>query len=157
MARGTSASVLIWFYNKCWGRKKKVENIEEILYNRITTDQEQEISICSIQILVETTRIARCENLECGGSRRHFACGSRTRKKAPQMPACGTKTNPIHAYRTLIVKDIPAFGLNEQIHLRRRRYRCSCGKRFDEKNTWLAKYRRNMPRMTEALIENILI
>lgn len=78
-------------------------------------------------------------------------------KESPTNARVWHKDEPIHAYRTLIVKDIPAFGLNVQIHLRRRRYRCSCGKRFDEKNTWLAKYRRNMPRMTEALIENILI
>lgn len=76
-------------------------------------------------------------------------------RKPHKCPSCGTTTNTIHDYRTQVVRDIPAFGMYVQIHLRKRRYRCSCGKRFAEKNPWLAKYRRNTPRMTQAVIEDL--
>ncbi|HHZ05449.1 MAG TPA: transposase family protein, partial [Clostridiales bacterium] len=43
----------------------------------------------------------------------------------------------VHDYRKQIIKDIPSFGNNVIIHFNKRRYRCSCGKRFAEKNPFL--------------------
>ena len=37
--------------------------------------------------------------------------------------------NALRKYRK-VIKDIPAFGNKCFIHLKKRRYRCSCGKRF---------------------------
>ena len=67
--------------------------------------------------------------------------------------SCGTETDTIHDYRTQIIKDIPAFGKNVYISLRKRRYRCPhCGKRFYEENKFLPKYYR----MTSILFRDRL-
>ena len=52
-------------------------------------------------------------------------------------PACGALTDRVHDYRMQIIKDIP-LGRTTLLHLRKRRYRCDCGKRFFEKNTFLS-------------------
>ena len=49
----------------------------------------------------------------------------------------------IHDYREQIIKDIPAFGKFVFIHLKKRRYSCSCGKRFYEKNSFLPPFSQN--------------
>ncbi len=38
------------------------------------------------------------------------------------------------------------------LHLRKRRYRCACGKRFFEKNTFLPRYYRVTSRMVSTII-----
>ena len=67
-------------------------------------------------------------------------------------PVCGSKTNTIHDYRTQIVKDIP-LGKDTFLHLRKRRYRCCCGKRFFENNTFLPRYHRATSRMISKIIQ----
>ena len=52
-----------------------------------------------------------------------------------RCPACGALTDRVHDYRMQIIKDIP-LGRTTLLHLRKRRYRCVCGKRFFEKNTF---------------------
>ena len=67
--------------------------------------------------------------------------------------SCGTETDTIHDYRTQIIKDIPAFGKNVYISLRKRRYRCPhCGKRFYEENKFLPKYYRMTNRLALFII-----
>ena len=66
-------------------------------------------------------------------------------------PACGATTDRIHDYRTQIIKDIP-LARDTFLHLRKRRYRCSCGKRFFEKNTFLPRYYR----VTSRLVAEIM-
>ena len=66
-------------------------------------------------------------------------------------PACGTTTDRIHDYRMQIIKDIP-LARDTFLHLRKRRYRCSCGKRFFEKNTFLPRYYR----VTSRLVSEIM-
>ena len=74
-------------------------------------------------------------------------------RKSHSCPCCGTATDTIHDYRLQKIKDIPSFGKNVVIKLRKRRYRCpNCGKRFYENNSFLPKYRR----MTNRLVEFIL-
>ena len=51
-----------------------------------------------------------------------------------RCPACGALTDRVHDYRMQIIKDVP-LGRTTLLHLRKRRYRCDCGKRFFEKNT----------------------
>ena len=66
---------------------------------------------------------------------------------------CGTATDTIHDYRLQKIKDIPSFGKNVVIMLRKRRYRCPhCGKRFYEENTFLPGYHR----MTNRLVKFVL-
>lgn len=66
-------------------------------------------------------------------------------------PCCGSLTDRIHDYREQIVKDIP-LGRTTLLHLRKRRYRCACGKRFFEKNTFLPRYYRVTSRLVAEII-----
>ena len=68
-----------------------------------------------------------------------------------RYPACGALTDCVHDYRMQIIKDIP-LGRTTLLHLRKRRYRCDCGKRFFEKNTFLPKYYRSTSRLVAEII-----
>ena len=67
-------------------------------------------------------------------------------------PACGAVTDRIHDYRMQIIKDIP-LARDTFLHLRKRRYRCSCGKRFFETNTFLPRYHRVTSRLVARIIQ----
>ena len=66
-------------------------------------------------------------------------------------PACKATTDHIHDYRIQVIKDIP-LARDTFLHLRKRRYRCSCGKRFFEKNTFLPRYYRVTSRLVSEII-----
>ena len=66
-------------------------------------------------------------------------------------PVCGAVTDCVHDYRMQVVKDTP-LARNTFLHLRKRRYRCSCGKRFFEKNTFLPRYYRVTSRLFAEII-----
>ena len=70
-------------------------------------------------------------------------------------PRCGKSTNKIHDYRYQKVKELPAFEKNVVLLLRKRRYICSCGKRFAEPNAFLAKYQRMTQRAIMSLLEKL--
>ena len=66
-------------------------------------------------------------------------------------PVCGALTDRVHDYRMQTVKDIP-LGRKTLLYLRKRRYRCTCGKRFFEKNSFLPRYYRVTSRLVAAII-----
>ena len=66
-------------------------------------------------------------------------------------PICGAETDRVHDYRWQTIKDIP-LGRDTFLHLRKRRYRCDCGKRFFEKNTFLPRYYRVTSRLVADII-----
>ena len=66
-------------------------------------------------------------------------------------PACGALTDRIHDYRMQAIKDVP-LGRDTFLHLRKRRYRCTCGKRFFEKNSFLPRYYRVTSRLVAQII-----
>ena len=66
-------------------------------------------------------------------------------------PACGAVTDRIHDYRMQTIKDIP-LARDTFLHLRKRRYRCNCGKRFFEKNAFLPRYYRVTSRLVAEII-----
>ena len=72
-------------------------------------------------------------------------------RAAHTCPACGATTERIHDYRMQTVKDLP-LARDTFLHLRKRRYRCNCGKRFFEKNTFLPRYYR----VTSRLVAEIM-
>lgn len=76
-------------------------------------------------------------------------------RKVAKCPCCGAATSTVHDYRIQKVKDIPAFGKQVYIFLRKRRYRCSCGKRFQEKNPFLPKYHRMTSRLVSFIINEL--
>lgn len=72
-------------------------------------------------------------------------------RTAHTCPACGASTDRIHDYRMQTIKDVP-LARDTFLHLRKRRYRCSCGKRFFEKNAFLPRYYR----VTSRLVAEIM-
>ena len=72
-------------------------------------------------------------------------------RSANTCPVCGATTDRIHDYRMQTIKDLP-LARDTFLHLRKRRYRCSCGKRFFEKNTFLPRYYR----VTSRLVAEIM-
>ena len=72
-------------------------------------------------------------------------------RSAHICPSCGATTDRVHDYRMQTIKDLP-LARDTFLHLRKRRYRCSCGKRFFEKNTFLPRYYR----VTSRLVAEIM-
>ena len=72
-------------------------------------------------------------------------------RKKHVCPCCGAETDRVHDYRLQKIKDIP-LARDTFLHLRKRRYRCSCGKRFFEKNTFLPRYYRVTSRLFAEII-----
>ena len=72
-------------------------------------------------------------------------------RKKHICPCCGAETDCAHDYRMQVIKDIP-LARDTFLHLRKRRYRCSCGKRFFEKNTFLPRYYRVTSRLFAEII-----
>ena len=66
-------------------------------------------------------------------------------------PCCGTVTDRVHDYRMQIIKDVP-LARDTFLHLRKRRYRCDCGKRFFEINTFLPRYYRVTTRLVAEIM-----
>ena len=66
-------------------------------------------------------------------------------------PCCGAVTDRIHDYRMQIIKDVP-MARDTFLHLRKRRYRCACGKRFFERNIFLPRYYRVTSRLVAEII-----
>lgn len=76
-------------------------------------------------------------------------------RKEHHCPCCGAATRTVHDYRYQRIKDIPAFGKNVVLVLRKRRYRCQCGKRFFEENVFLPRYYRMTNRLTAFIIKEL--
>lgn len=74
------------------------------------------------------------------------------KRKKYECPACGLPTDRIHDYRNQRVKELPSFGKQIVLNVRKRRYVCPCGKRFYEPNSYLARYQR----MTQRTVSDIL-
>lgn len=66
-------------------------------------------------------------------------------------PCCGAATDRVHDYRMQVIKDVP-LARDTFLHLRKRRYRCGCGKRFFEKNAFLPRYYRVTSRLVAEII-----
>jgi transposase len=74
-------------------------------------------------------------------------------RKQHICPACGAFTDRIHDYRIQTVKDLP-LARETFLHLRKRRYRCTCGKRFFEENPFLPRYYRVTSRLVAEIIHS---
>lgn len=77
------------------------------------------------------------------------------KRKQCSCPRCGKKTSKIHDYRTQIIRDLNCFGRNVKLILRKRRYVCTCGKRFYESISFLPKYSRRTQRSTVQMLEKL--
>lgn len=75
-----------------------------------------------------------------------------TKPSEQTCPCCGRKTARIHDYRNQVIKDIPSQAKLVSLVLRKRRYACSCGKRFLEPYSFLPQYHRRTKRLDYFLI-----
>lgn len=77
-------------------------------------------------------------------------------RKPHKCPCCASETDTIHDYRIQRIKDIPAFGKQVYIFLRKRRYVCkSCGKRFYEDVEFLPHYHRITNRLAAYIVDKL--
>lgn len=71
-----------------------------------------------------------------------------TKAKEHVCPVCGVLTKRIHDYRMQTIKDLPFQMKHCYLVLRKRRYLCSCGKRFYEDYKFLPRYFQRTSRLT---------
>ena len=65
-----------------------------------------------------------------------------------KCPRCSTYTSKVHDYRVQKVKDIPTFGQQTILHVRKRRHVCPCcNKRFYESIEFLPRYQHTTNRL----------
>ena len=76
-----------------------------------------------------------------------------TNPKEHPCPACGLLTKRVHDYRMQIIKDLPFQMKHCYLVLRKRRYTCSCGKRFYENYSFLPKYFQRTSRLTAFIAD----
>ena len=75
-------------------------------------------------------------------------------RKQLKCPCCKSEKTVVHDYRKQIIKDVQGYSKDTYIHLNKRRYKCKeCGKRFLEKNNFLAKYQRITKRLLLQIYE----
>ncbi len=71
-----------------------------------------------------------------------------TKPRPHICPACGNSTAKIHDYRWQTIKDLPFQLKNCYLVLHKRRYVCSCGKKFYESYEFLPRYLQRTKRLT---------
>ena len=76
-------------------------------------------------------------------------------RKMSKCPKCHKLTDKVHDYRYQKVSDLSSFGKDVTLVIKKRRYRCSCGKRFIECNDFLPRYQRRTTRTTAAIIKDL--
>jgi transposase len=72
-------------------------------------------------------------------------------RRRHRCPLCNGHTNRIHDYRLQKVKHLKLFERITYLFYRKRRYVCSCGKRFAEDNRLVDRYQRHSREWNQAL------
>lgn len=78
-----------------------------------------------------------------------------TKPKEQICPCCGAVTKRIHDYRYQTIKDLPLQLKHCYLVLRKRRYVCSCGKRFYETYSFLPRYFQRTSRLTAFIASSL--
>lgn len=78
-----------------------------------------------------------------------------TKPRDHVCPNCGSGTKQIHDYRWQKIKDLPLQFKNTYLILKKRRYRCSCGKRFYESYSFLPRYYHRTNRLTYYIVNTL--
>ena len=76
-----------------------------------------------------------------------------TKPKEHICPVCGSITKRTHDYRMQTIKDLPLQLKHCYLVLRKRRYACSCGKRFYENYSFLPRYFQRTQRLTTFIAD----
>lgn len=106
----------------------------------------------SISKLLELEDVIVCNVTKCNFSTKIFI---KTKARPHQCPCCGKKTSRVHDYRSQSIKDSSAFGKPVILVLNKRRYVCSCGKRFYESYSFLPRYHRMTSRLISQLCSDM--
>ena len=96
----------------------------------LTKKPERRSKLCSTLILSKKLTGMQgiiINNIESNEKEVHIYC--ELERKPHKCPNCGCVTDCVHDYRVQVIKDIPSFGKFVYIHIRKRRYRCKCGKK----------------------------
>ena len=78
-----------------------------------------------------------------------------TKPRIHTCPSCGLDTKRIHDYRMQNIKDLPFQTKHCFLVLRKRRYVCSCGKRFYESYDFLPRYFQRTSRLTAFIASEL--
>jgi len=78
-----------------------------------------------------------------------------TSPKPSSCPCCGTATTRVHDYRYQKIKDFPYMDKSIILILKKRRYICSCGKKFYEHYDFLPKYHRMTNRLVAYIVSEL--
>lgn len=70
-------------------------------------------------------------------------------------PVCSSKTSKTHDYREQVIKDLPFQFKHLYLVLKKRRYVCSCGKRFYESYDFLPRYHRMTNRLAFFICQEL--
>ena len=76
-----------------------------------------------------------------------------TKPKEHICPSCEQLTKRVHDYRMQTIKDLPFQMKHSYLVLRKRRYVCSCGKRFYENYSFLPRYFQRTSRLTAFIAD----
>ena len=76
-----------------------------------------------------------------------------TKPKEHICPSCEQLTKRVHDYRMQTIKDLPFQMKHCYLVLRKRRYVCSCGKRFYENYSFLPRYFQRTSRLTAFIAD----
>lgn len=77
-----------------------------------------------------------------------------TKPSKQTCPVCDSSTTRIHDYRMQTIKDLPFQTKHCYLVLRKRRYVCSCGKRFYEDYSFLPRYLQRTSRLTAFIADS---
>lgn len=78
-----------------------------------------------------------------------------TNPKSSICPCCGRTTSRIHDYRYQKIKDFPYMDKRIILILKKRRYVCSCGKKFYEHYDFLPRYHRMTNRLVAYIVSEL--
>ncbi|WZL74527.1 transposase family protein [Clostridiaceae bacterium 35-E11] len=85
----------------------------------------------------------------------HIEIHIETKVRPHKCPVCGLVTTKIHHYRSQRIKDLPIQFKNTYLFFRKRRYVCSCGKKFYEHLDFLPRYHRMTNRLVAYAIAEL--
>ena len=96
----------------------------------------------------QTFKLGRCNCKKISHADSFVKIYIETKPKEHVCPCCGLPTKRIHDYRLQTIKDLPFQMKHCYLVLRKRRYLCSCGKRFFENYSFLPRYFQRTSRLT---------
>ncbi|WP_246946200.1 ISL3 family transposase [Bacillus pinisoli] len=72
-------------------------------------------------------------------------------RRIHRCPTCDQRTKRVHDYRIQKIEHLKWFERKTQLFYRRRRYACTCGKRFSEKTEIVERYQRTSVEWNQAV------